>query len=418
MKTALVVGGGVVGGASALALQSRGFAVTLLDAATTTTAASWGNAGHIAIEQAQPLASLATLMDAPRRLLSPSGALSLPLAEAPVWFPFLCRLVAASRPRVFASGSVALGALLKEAMPAWTRFVADLSAPDILRRDGHFVVWADPRRASAGAEAWCRVDTGTAHFRDVDAVERQSLSDLLGRPIGGAVRCVGSGQISDPRDLARALRTGLAGQGCTFRIGRARALEIEKETAWVRLDDGCRITADRVVIAAGVASKPLMETIGHRVPMIAERGYHVQYPADGWPSDMPPVVFEDHGMIVTRFRSGVRAASFVEFAATNRPADPEKWRRIRRHVFDLGLPLEGLGLPWMGARPTLPDYLPAIGRSPRGNNLTYAFGHQHLGLTLGPITGEIIAALATDEMPTVPIQPFDLGRFDKTMRDL
>ena len=117
-------------------------------------------------------------------------------------------------------------------------------------------------------------------------------------------------------------------------------------------------------------------------------------------------------MIVTRFESGLRAASFVEFSSLSAPPDPRKWQRLRTHAATLGLPIEADARPWIGARPTLPDYLPAIGRSDRADNLLYAFGHQHLGLTLGPLTGEIIAALATGAPPPVDAKPFSLRRFE------
>lgn len=116
-------------------------------------------------------------------------------------------------------------------------------------------------------------------------------------------------------------------------------------------------------------------------------------------------------MIVTRFRSALRAASFVEFAREHSPADPRKWARLRSHVAELGLPFRGPCSEWFGARPTLPDYLPALGRSRRAANLLYAFGHQHLGLTLAALTGELIAALARREQPDVDVAPFDLERF-------
>jgi len=116
-------------------------------------------------------------------------------------------------------------------------------------------------------------------------------------------------------------------------------------------------------------------------------------------------------MIVTRFRSGLRAASFVEFNRAHAPADPRKWSRLRGHVAALGLHLREPCSEWFGARPTLPDYLPALGRSRRAANLLYAFGHQHLGLTLAAITGELIAALARRESTTIDVTPFDLERF-------
>jgi glycine/D-amino acid oxidase-like deaminating enzyme len=114
---------------------------------------------------------------------------------------------------------------------------------------------------------------------------------------------------------------------------------------------------------------------------------------------------------VTPFRSGLRAASFVEFGRAESPADPRKWARLRKHVAELGLPFREPCSEWFGARPTLPDYLPALGRSQRAANLLYAFGHQHLGLTLAAISGELIATLARREQTEVDVTPFDLERF-------
>ena len=118
-------------------------------------------------------------------------------------------------------------------------------------------------------------------------------------------------------------------------------------------------------------------------------------------------------MIVTRFRSGLRAASFVEFGRADSPGDARKWARLRDHVQALGLAFRLPGEPWMGARPTFPDYLPAIGRSRRADNLFYAFGHQHLGLTLAPVTVVAVAALVDGDPPSVDVAPFALERFQR-----
>jgi D-hydroxyproline dehydrogenase len=116
-------------------------------------------------------------------------------------------------------------------------------------------------------------------------------------------------------------------------------------------------------------------------------------------------------MIVSRFESGLRAASFVEFSRTSSPADPRKWRRLRSHAAALRLPMSSTASEWMGVRPTLPDYLPALGRSSRANNLLYAFGHQHLGLTLAAVTGEIVSSLAAEKPAPLDLAPFSLARF-------
>ncbi len=159
-----------------------------------------------------------------------------------------------------------------------------------------------------------------------------------------------------------------------------------------------------------------MERTGHRVPLIAERGYHIRASADRWPEDLPPVVFEDRSMIVTRYANCVQAASFVELGDPATPPDPRKWQRLETHVADLGLPMGPPYRRWMGSRPTLPDYLPAIGKSRRASNLLYAFGHQHLGLTLGPLTGEIVAAMVNDTSAAHDLSPFDIERFQPKRR--
>src|SRR3546814_11871257 len=116
-------------------------------------------------------------------------------------------------------------------------------------------------------------------------------------------------------------------------------------------------------------------------------------------------------MAVTLFADTGPAATFVEVHSPGPPPEPRKWDLLERHVRELGLPFNPPFTGWMGARPTLPDYLPAIGRSRRVGNLVYAFGHQHLGLTLAAVTGELVRALTEQASPRVDLAPFDLSRF-------
>ena len=165
------------------------------------------------------------------------------------------------------------------------------------------------------------------------------------------------------------------------------------------------------MVAAGARSAKLVTPLGHSAPLIAERGYHIEADAPGWPADLPPVVFEDRSMIATRFARGLRAASFVEFSRIGSAPDARKWARLRAHVAALGLPIGAGAAEWIGARPTLPDYLPAIGRHAATPAIAYAFGHQHLGLTLAATTGEAVAAMLAGEAPAFDLTPFDLDRF-------
>lgn len=410
-QNAVVIGGGVVGLATALALQMRGISTILIDSPPVSPAASWGNAGHIAIEQVEPLASRATIRSMPRRLFWRGGALSLPWRDIAAWLPFSLRLVAATRPARFATGRKALGEVLGDAMGAWRRLLNRIGASDLLVEDGHFILWESAATARAGRAHWAATDIGQASMRDATPAELDRLAALTSAAIGGAVHISGSGQIADLDALGEALRAGFDAAGGSQIETRVDRLAIEDDRAVAIAADGARHTADAMVIAGGAASGALMASIGQHVPIIAERGYHIQSADTGWPQDMPPVVFEDRSMIVTRFRSGLRAASFVEFGRSASLADPRKWDRLRSHVAALGLSFNLPGAEWMGARPTLPDYLPAIGRSDRAANLFYAFGHQHLGLTLAATTGDAIAALVAGDTLPFDLTPFDLKRF-------
>lgn len=391
-KTA-VIGAGIVGLSSALALQRAGRSVLLIDPARETPPASWGNAGHVAIEQVVPIASLATLRSAPRRLAIRGGALGLPPREIARWLPFALRLTRASTPRRHAEGHAVLAELLAAAMPAWRRLSASLPRDGLLLENGHAVVWHDPRAAAEGLAAWQATDTGTARFHVADADERAALGQVMARPPTAAIIFENTGQVADPGAVGAALRAAFQAAGGAIVTDAVRAIESEAGRAVLRLASGTRLSPAEIVVAAGVESGELLRPLGLRVPIIAERGYHVQAVRHRWPAGMPPVVFEERSMIVTAFESGLRAAGFVEFGSLGKPGNPRHWETLERHVAELGLPVDGPVTRWVGARPTLPDYLPAIGRAPQADNLFYAFGHQHLGLTLGPLTGEIVAEM-------------------------
>ncbi|MGY4398928.1 glycine/D-amino acid oxidase-like deaminating enzyme [Sphingomonas sp. UYAg733] len=410
VPSVIVVGAGVIGLAAAITLQRLGWHVTLVDRGGESDAASWGNAGHIAIEQAEPLASPAALRSVWRRRFSGGGPVALPPREVAAWLPFGLRMAVAARDHD--RGTAALKTLLADALPAWRTLLGEIGAADLLREDGHFVAWESIATAANGRAAWARTDTGNARFRDATEDELNGLRALA--PVVDAIRFSGTAQIISLPALAGALERHFRDCGGSRVAGRAT---LSACNGIGRLAvDGTPFPADRVLVTAGIASADLLAPLGHRAPLIAERGYHLQGQAPGWPETMPPVVFEDRSMIVTRFREGLRAASFVEFARRDAPADPAKWQRLASHLATLGLPMQDPVTRWMGARPTLPDYLPAIGVSLHAPNIFYAFGHNHLGLTLAATTAERIADLVMGDRTPIDLGPFSLTRFRKNWR--
>jgi len=409
-STALVIGGGIIGLACANGLQRRGIATTLFDPSSPVRSASWGNAGHIAVEQVEPLAAPGALASLPRRLFCRGGAASFPLRDIGAWLPFGWRLLRASGPRGFAAGKLALSSLLSAALPAWRRLTSSTGSERFLVEDGHYIVWESERGARAGRAHWRNADIGVAKLHDLTRQEAGLIASLISRAPADGMRFVGTARVRDPGLLHEALSRAFVASGGLIRNEGIRELQVTGSRASALTSLREALTADHIVMSAGVGSAGLLRPLGYEVPIIAERGYHLQSAASEWP-DIAPVVFEERSMIVSRFETGLRAASFVEFSRESSPPDPRKWQRLRSHVAALRLPMTSPPSEWMGVRPTLPDYLPALGRSTRADNLIFAFGHQHLGLTLAAVTGEIVSSLVLNEAATVDLAPFALERF-------
>ncbi|QUD87770.1 NAD(P)/FAD-dependent oxidoreductase [Phenylobacterium montanum] len=406
----VVAGGGLIGLACALRLRQAGAEVLLVDPEASPPPASFGNAGHLATEQVEPLASPRTLASAPRRLFGFGGPLDFRLTDIGDWGPWALSHVRASDAATFERGRRALGALMAGALPAWRRLAEALGDPGLVREDGHVVVWERWKSMAAGLAAWHGADIGEAKFAALKPDALAAVQERLAQLLAGGARFTGTGQIDDPARLLSRLGGAFAAAGGQRIQARAQGLSVSDGRAVLSLSDGQRLEPGLILVAAGVGSRALMRQAGHSAPLIAERGYHIEAAAPGW-GEPPPVVFEDRSVIATRFGQRLRLAGFVEFGRAEAPPDARKWARLERHARELGLPFEGPISRWMGARPTLPDYLPAIGRSARATNLAYAFGHQHLGLTLAATTGEIVAAMAQDAAPPVDLAPFDIDRF-------
>ena len=390
-----VVGGGLIGVATALRLQAAGFETVLIDRGDPRRGASFGNIGHIAAEQCEPMPSPATLQSALGRLFAFGGPLDFRARDIGLWGPWAMRFVVASRPHAVAEGAAALSRLLQDPLAAWSRLTALAEAPsDLIRPTGHAVVWSTPEAARRGLDAWRRARTGSATFRPMETEELTAYEgSLTARPAGG-VRFTGTGQVSEPQRVRDALLADFARRGGALVHAEVLTLRPVCDGAEIVCDDAQLLDVDRVVVAAGAWSAALLAPLGVRVPLVGERGYSVQSAEHAWPDDLPLTVFEDRALVVARFAGGLRASSHVEFGDPSASPDPRKWRHIEKQLAALGVAFSDAPDRWCGPRPTLPDYLPAVGRLEAAPAIFYAFGHQHLGLTLAAETSELIEGLA------------------------
>lgn len=403
-----VIGGGAIGAAAAVRLAQAGCKVGLVDPGDEQGRASFGNAGQICPELSEPLSSWGVALSAWKRLYAFGGPLDFRLSDIGFWGPWALRYLAACRADRFKAGTAALAALQGRTVPAWRELAASIGRPELLLDLPHTGVWESAESAAKGLAGLKAADLGPASFRPLGEAETARLAQLFaGRPKGGA-RFEGPVKLADPAEAVRALHAALKELGAEVRTGRVARLERKGEGVLLHLEGGEAIEAERVLIAAGARSAPLARQAGLKAPLVAERGYHLTYAEHDWPDDLGPLVFEDRGVFLTRHTSGVRMTGFTEIGRPDARPDARKWATLERHVRELKVPVRGTPSRWMGCRPTLPDFLPAIGRQ---GPVLYAFGHQHIGMTLAAATAEAVVELAQSNATPERLKPFDLARF-------
>jgi D-amino-acid dehydrogenase len=173
------------------------------------------------------------------------------------------------------------------------------------------------------------------------------------------------------------------------------------------------LSSDRTVLALGPWTNDVLNPRGYRIPLAAKRGYHMHYKASGNAVLHRPVVDVDGGYCLSSMTRGLRLTTGVEFAGLRAAPTPAQISRTRPYLEQLFPHIDSAvdTQPWVGNRPCLPDSIPIIGPAPDDRDLWLAFGHQHLGFTLGPITGRLIAEMMTGETPLTDPAPFRAERF-------
>lgn len=407
----IVIGAGVIGLSAALALQARGFDVTVVERDRPAAGASAGNAGAFAFTDILPLASPGILRNAPRWLLDPLGPLSIRPSYAMQIAPWLFRFWKACAARNVASSIAAQAALNDLSKNELESFLTATGTQRLLRKKGNLQLYdteVDFRTAGPG---W---DMRAKHGIEFHHLTPAGIADL--QP-GIAPRFTHGTftpdwySVTDPSAFTMALCDRFLADGGTLLRAEAAALAPGDQGVTVTMTNGSKIAAAKVIVAAGAHSLPLARSLGDRIPLDTERGYNTTLPTTAF--DLrTQLTFGGHGFVVTSLSSGIRVGGAVEFGGLILPPN---FRRAdvmlqKAKTFLPNLATEG-GTQWMGFRPSLPDSLPAIGRARITPDVIYAFGHGHLGLTQCAGTARLLADLVCAARPAIDLSPFSPQRF-------
>lgn len=406
-----VVGAGMVGICCALYLQKEGFNVTLLDRNGPGEAASSGNLGSFGIASCVPAAIPGIIKKVPGMLLDRNAPLKLRWGHAISALPWFLRFIAASRPDRVEEIARARQSLLDRAHEGIDPLVAEAGAKDLLNNSGLLFSFEKEETFQNASYAFELRRRNGVVMDLLSGNEARQIEPSLTQNVVRGIRVPNLVHTFDPLRLVQALAALAAQRGGKIVRCNVRGFHLGPHGVDKALTDRGDQKVENLVIAAGVWSRPLAKELGSPVPLEAERGYHTMFLGANI-TIHGTVASVDRHIVVTPMMDGIRAGGIAEFAPPDAPAEMRNARMVRRHAEQLFPTLRSERFSeWMGPRPSHPDSKAVIGRSPRHKNVYFAFGHDHLGLTMGGITGKLISELVAGKTPSVDLEPFRPDRF-------
>ena len=397
-STVLVLGAGIVGLCTALALQRRGLAVTLIDSGEPGAGCSAGNAAMIQIGSSLPLAAPGLLRRVPGMLTDPEGPLVMRWRHLPALMPWGLKLLRNATPEAAARNEAALAGLLSGARRAFDDLLAGTPAHGVIRNRGElYVVRTEQAFAAyrAKIEA-CRYNG--VEIEVLDAARIRELEPLLSPEYRRGVYVPGSAYVDHPQRLSTMIFDQFLAEGGQFERCRivkgGRSVEGQP---FLTSDSGRTFGAERLVVAAGSAAGGVSGWFGPRLPIEPQRGYHITLPP-GADALQGPVIEGEMSIAVSPVGGVNRVAGTMEFAGLFAAPD---WRRA-----EMLMPLARRMIPtlpgqietrWYGDRPGTPDSVPVLGPRKGDDRIWYACGHGMLGLTLSARSGLLLAAAMTGD---------------------
>ncbi len=410
-RQVVIIGAGIVGVSTAIWLQRAGVNAILVDREGPASGTSYGNAGVLAAASVVPVTVPGLLGKAPRMLLDKDQPLYVNASYLPRMLPWLTRYLSHCNPKQVQRIATALTPLLGDCLADHMALARDTSAEKYISPADYVYAYQSKAHFDADHFAW---DTRRDHgfnWTEHDASSYKDYESAFGDEIGYAACVHKHGRISDPGAYVKTLAAHFESQGGTIvqavfedfivRNNRVAAIKTSEST----------IDCDTAVVATGAWSKALLKKLGLNIPLESERGYHIELFE---PSVMPtmPTMIAAGKFVVTPMLGRLRLAGVVEFAGLKADANQQPLALLRRYLARLMPELTwSESKEWLGHRPAPIDSVPLIGELPGTKGVFVGFGHQHVGLSGGAKTGQLLSQLICNEPTDLNMEPYSPTRF-------
>ena len=408
----IVLGAGIVGVSSALHLQDRGRRVALVDRRGPGEETSFGNAGLIERSSVVPYGFPRRIGTLLRYARNQSTDLYWDYKAIPSYASWLARFWWHSSPQRLAAAARDMLPLIRQSVTEHDALIARAGLGALVHDGG----WIEAFRTqtefdteAAAAEVSAR-ENGL-RMTSLDSATLRAREPGIAEGFCGALHWQDPKSVATPGELTKGYARLFEAGGGTLFTGDATTVRAEGD-AWTVQTSAGRISAKEVVVALGPWSDTVFAPLGYRIPLRAKRGYHMHYQPERQILSVP-VVDTEKGYVIAPMQGRLRLTTGVEIAKRGAPPTGiqlERAERFAKPVFGLGARIDPA--PWLGMRPCTPDMRPVIGPATRHRGLWFAFGHNHHGLTLGPVTGRLLAEMMTGATPFTDVRPYRPERFE------
>jgi len=405
-----VIGAGIQGVCISLCLIKKGFKVTLIDREDPgKESASYGNAGHFSPYASVPINRPDILIDVPSMLFSSTGPLAIKWSYIPKMIPWFLKFIKNCTKKKMMHTAKYMHQILDLAIPAYDELFEEIDISGLVENKGIIYFWTDKDLKSRELEINIRKELGVKQ-QLLKPHEIHDLEPHIKQIYHGGVLYPQARHTRNPRKILLKLFDLFIKRGGQFEKKNVQSISYGEDNKPVIKTDLDFFKFDKAVIACGAFSKKITDKLDEKIPMETERGYHVHFKNHDHLLSRP-VIFLNRGFGITPMEQGLRVVGTVEFGGLDNPLSKKRILNLVNNAKYLFPELKEHHDEWLGFRPTLPDFLPVIGPSKKNKNLFYSFGHNHLGWTLGAISGKIISKMIAEENTNLDLSPYNSLRF-------